>query len=159
MIERIEDIRHHRLPRYYELLNRYTQSLWHWCVFVNNSLLVTKPRQSPQNPAAEQADRPNLPMLLCHGGEHIHSRNALAIAAAAREGKNYLRLWTDKNILRPFTKFTKCSRRFPWQEIWLHYYCKRGWRRRGWFGSESWGYILVCMTWCSLGSRLTNDEV
>jgi hypothetical protein len=87
MIERIEDIRHHRLPRYYELLNRYTQSLWHWCVFVNNSLLVTKPRQSPQNPAAEQTDRPNLPMLLCHAGEHIHSRNALAIAAAAREGK------------------------------------------------------------------------
>ena len=113
MIERIEDIRHHRLPRYYELLNQYTQSLWHWCVFVNNSLLVTKPRQSPQNPAAEQADRPNLPMLLCNAGEHIRSRNALAIAAAAREGEIYLRLWTDKNILRPFYKVHQSLEEIP----------------------------------------------
>lgn len=91
MIEHIEDIRRHRLPRYYELLNQYTQSLWHWCVFINNSLFVTNLSQSPQNPAAEQADKQNLPMLLCHIREHIRSRNALAIAAAAREGGIYLR--------------------------------------------------------------------
>jgi hypothetical protein len=43
-------------------------------------------------------------MLLCHIREHIRSRDTLGIAAAAREGENYLRQWTDNNILRPYYK-------------------------------------------------------
>jgi hypothetical protein len=90
MIKHIEDIRRHHLPRYYELLNQYYVHPKPLALvrLRQQEFICHKPQPKPQNPAAEQADRPNLPMLLCHVGEHIRSRNALAIAAAAREGGN-----------------------------------------------------------------------
>jgi hypothetical protein len=92
IVRHISDIRSHRLPRYYELCERYGHLLWRWCIRAHY-----RASYFLQGPAANVERWSTIESRFWDPVGRWHSRNTTETANAVRGITNFLQQYSDNH--------------------------------------------------------------
>ncbi len=107
MVEHVEDIRNHRLPRYYELMGAYSYVLHRWCQQVHHQ--VTNTARCIRHPTSSLERMPTIQSTFWDIGRHFLSQDHHRIATAVQHIQKFLLCWSENRgpayqILQPIAE-------------------------------------------------------
>ena len=109
MVQHIEDIRNHRLPRYYEIMEAYSHVLHRWCLHVHHQ--VINGAHGIVIPAYSLDRMPSVHSVFRDIGRHLLSQNPLQISTAVQGIRNFLLRWSEHR--GPSSRFSQSVQDIP----------------------------------------------